>query len=90
MITLFSNIKSHWSHYVALLAILAFGIFSFWFFRRTPQAQVFSAFLTASFYVAWGTIHHYLEGDLHLRVILEYVAVALLGFLILFSAVNRV
>lgn len=90
MLTLFSNIKAHWSHYVALLAILLFGIFSFWFFRRTPQAQIFSAFLTASFYVAWGVIHHYLEGDLHIRVILEYVSIALLGFLILFSAINRI
>lgn len=90
MLTLFSNIKTHWSHYVALFAILVFGLFSFWFFRRTPQAQVFSAFLTASFYVAWGVIHHYLEGDLHLRIILEYLAVAMLGFLILWSTVNRI
>jgi len=90
MSTLISNIKVHWPHYVALATILLFGFFSFWFFRRTPQAQVFSAFLTASFYVAWGVIHHYLEGDLHLRVILEYASIALLGFLILFSAINRI
>jgi len=90
MITLLSNLKAHWSHYLALFAILLFGIVSFWFFRRTPQAQVFSAFLTASFYVAWGVIHHYLEGDLHIRIILEYAAVALLGFIILFSTINRI
>jgi len=45
--------------------------------------------LTASFYILWGIVHHYLEGDLHPRVVLEYAAVALLGFLILWSIIMR-
>ena len=90
MLTLLSNIKEHWPHYVALILILTFGSISFWFFRHTPQAQIFSAFLTACFYIAWGIVHHYLEGDLHLRVIIEYVAVALLGFLVLWGTINRI
>lgn len=87
---LFLDIKEHFSHYLALLLILVFGFVAFVYFQRFPQAQILSAFLTASFYVLWGITHHYLEGDLHLRVIAEYLAIALLGFLILFSLVNRV
>ncbi|PIV00372.1 hypothetical protein COS54_03180 [Candidatus Shapirobacteria bacterium CG03_land_8_20_14_0_80_39_12] len=87
---LFENIKKHLVHYLVLLFLLVSGGLSFFYFQRFSQAQIVSAFLTASFYVLWGVIHHYLEGDLHLRVVVEYMAVAILGFLVLFTLVNRV
>ncbi len=84
------EIKEHLSHYLVLLFILVSGGLAFWYFHRFPQIQTVSIFLTASFYVLWGVVHHYLEGDLHLRILAEYVAVALLGFLVLFTLANRV
>lgn len=87
---LLSDIKEHAWHYLTLFFILLVGGIAFFYFRRYPQAQIISIFLTTSFYVIWGAVHHYLEGDLHLRVILEYLAIAFLGFLILWSVVNRV
>jgi len=87
---LFLDIKEHFGHYLVLLFILVFGFAAFFYFSRFPQAQILSAFLTTSFYVIWGMIHHYLEGDLHIRVVAEYLAIALLGFLILFSLAQRV
>lgn len=87
---LVSDIKEHFFHYLTLAFILIFGIIAFIYFRRYPQAQEISIFLTASFYVLWGIVHHYIEGDLHLRIIFEYLAVALLGFVILWSAISRV
>lgn len=86
---IFKDIREHLGHYLVLLFILSFGAFAFVYFQRFPQSQIVSLFLTASFYVLWGIIHHYLEGDLHLRIIFEYLAVALLGFLILWSIINR-
>ncbi len=83
-------IKEHLTHYLVLLFILGFGGWAFFYFQRFPQAQIVSAFLTASFYVIWGIIHHYQEGDLHIRVVMEYLAMALLGFLILLTIANRV
>ncbi|HUW24252.1 MAG TPA: hypothetical protein VMW04_01355 [Patescibacteria group bacterium] len=87
---LFLDIKEHFGHYLVLLFILTFGFGAYFYFRRFPQAQILSAFLTASFYVIWGITHHYLEGDLHWRAVAEYLAIALLGFLILFSLAQRV
>lgn len=87
---LITEVKQNPGHYLALFLILAFGGFAFLYFKHFPQAQIVSAFLTASFYVFWGIIHHSFEGDLHLRVILEYLGIALLGFLILFTIANRV
>ena len=85
----FEDIREHLSHYLALLFILGFGTASFVFFQRTPQMQIVSAFLTVSFYVLWGIVHHYIEKDLHIRVVVEYMTVALLGFLILWSIIYR-
>lgn len=89
MQNLFTEIKENKGHYLVLLFILIFGGVSMFYFQRFPQAQVVSVFLTASFYVLWGVIHHYIKGDLHPRIVLEYLAVALLGFLILWSIINR-
>jgi len=86
---LLQDIKEHLGHYLVLLFILSFGGVAFFYFKRFPQAQMVSLFLTASFYVLWGIVHHFLEGDLHLRIILEYASVALLGFLILWSIIMR-
>jgi len=83
------DIKEHLGHYLALVFILAFGVGALVFFQRTPQMQIISAFLTACFYVLWGVVHHYIEKDLHIRVVIEYITVALLGFLILWSIIVR-
>lgn len=90
MLPFIDNIKIHLGHYLVLFFILIFGFGTIAYFSRQPQVQILSAFITASFYVVWGVIHHYLAKDLHPRIILEYAAIALLGFLIIFSMVNRV
>lgn len=84
------EVREHKSHYLVLLFILLTGGFSFYFLRRSPQGQIVSAFLTACFYVGWGIIHHRLEGNLHLRVIMEYMAMGILGFIILRMIILRV
>jgi len=83
------DIKDYLSHYLVLFFILLFGGIAFFFFQKNPQAQIVSAFITATFYVLWGAVHHFLRGDLHLRVILEYFAVAFFGFLIIWSIIIR-
>ena len=86
---MFKDIKKDLGHYLVLLFILTFGTVAFFYFQRYPQAQIVSLFLTASFYVLWGIVHHYLEGNLHIRIILEYAAVAVLGFVILWTMITR-
>ena len=36
-------------------------------------------------YVLWGVIHHSRSGDLHPKVVLEYVSIAILGIMIVGS-----
>lgn len=36
-------------------------------------------------YVVWGIIHHWHRGDLHLKIVLEYLGLAILGVTVVFS-----
>lgn len=44
-----------------------------------------AAVVTAISYIAWGVIHHARRGDLHTKVVLEYLSIALLGIAIVYS-----
>ncbi len=47
--------------------------------ERTIQFVVLVTF--SCFYIMWGIYHHIIEGDLHLKTVLEYI---LIGFSLLF------
>ena len=81
--------KLHLSHYLTLSIILLVGLGAFFIFRFYPSYQVAIVVLTGFSYVLWGLIHHWLCGDLHLKVILEYILVALLASLLVSSLIFR-
>lgn len=86
---LIHDIKTHSQHYLVLLVILNLGIGLFYFFRFNPIYQVMIVLATSLTYVLWGIIHHWLEGDLHLKIVLEYFLLALLADLLIFSLLFR-
>lgn len=65
-------------HYLLLGTILAVGFGAFWFFNFNRMAQVGVTLVMAAAYVLWGIIHHSFRKDLHWRIIVEYLAVALI------------
>lgn len=75
--------KTHLSHYLALLAVLAAV---FWGFGQFPYDKTFQVALVVAAgtgFVTWGLVHHHIHEDLHLRVVLEYIATATLGVFLL-------
>lgn len=48
-----------------------------------------TAIAVAVAYVTWGIIHHFIHRDLYLAVVIEYLAVASLGLVIIFSLILR-
>ena len=76
----------HYSVLVVMMNIIV-GAFLFFGFNRTYQMVIV---LTAGIaYVLWGIIHHHVNDDLHLKVVVEYVLVAFLAELIIFSLILR-
>ena len=83
------NIARHLPHYASLFGILFVGTLAFVFFSYDRVFQMGVALAVAVSYVVWGAIHHYIHKDLHFAVIVEYLVVAILGLVMVFSLIMR-
>jgi hypothetical protein len=77
------------SHYLVLFGILLAGFSGLILFSYDKAFQTAVALALVLSYASWGIVHHYLHKDLHFEVILEYLIVAILGFVIIFSIIIR-
>jgi hypothetical protein len=77
------------NYYLILLIILNFGALMFYLLRFNPFYQIWVLMLTSLAYVFWGLIHHFLEDDLHPKVILEYILIAMLVNLVVMTLLIR-
>lgn len=78
----------HLTHYMSLIAILGVGLLGLLYFPHSSYFQIAVAVALSAGYVTWGIVHHYIHRDLHLSVVIEYVVVACLGLVIVFSLVK--
>ena len=76
-------------HTLSLLLILALGVALFYMYRGYPQSQIIISILISVLYVVWGIIHHYLKGDLHPKIVIEYSLIALLAVVLIRGAILR-
>lgn len=83
------SFTKHLPHFLSLIGILFAGFAGLILFSYDKAFQAAVAAATAASYVSWGLVHHYLHKDLHFEVFLEYLAIAILGFSIIFSLVIR-
>ncbi len=74
-------------HYMLLIGILFAGFVGLILFSYDRNFQIAVALATGISYVSWGLIHHHIHRDLHFEVFMEYLAVAILGTVILFSLI---
>lgn len=49
---------------------------------------IYALLLGVGAYLVWGIIHHWHKKDLHLKVVLEYLGIAVLGLAIVFGVLN--
>ena len=47
-----------------------------------------TAAIAAAAYLVWGIIDHHRRGDLHLKIVLEYLALAILGVVLVYTTVK--
>lgn len=65
--------KAHALHFIVLLLILSAGVGMFFSARGNTALQLVIGVVTSVAYIAWGIIHHVMQGDLHRKVVIEYV-----------------
>ncbi|MBM3282932.1 hypothetical protein FJY90_01635 [Candidatus Gottesmanbacteria bacterium] len=83
------HLHFHLSHYLLLVLLLSFGVATIFNFAGNQEKQFLAAVITSLIYFLWGIIHHRLEGDLHPKVVVEYLLIALLAVLLLRGAIYR-
>lgn len=79
----------HYVHYIPLIGIAIFGVLGFVLFQYDTQFVRALVIALASSYVSWGIIHHTIHKDICLSIVIEYIAVAVLGSIIALSLIFR-
>lgn len=75
----------HIKHYSPLMGVVGIGMIGFYIFSYDRLFQFFIAIAAGLAYVTWGIVHHYIHEDFHLSVLLEYLVLATLGLIVIFS-----
>jgi len=75
-------------YYLVLVFILLLGAVGFQAYRGFPDQQMVVLILTGCFYVVWGFVYHYLRKNLHLKVVIEYILIALIAIVLINSVIN--
>lgn len=76
-------------HYMALIAFLSFGLALFLIFNYNRQVQIGITLVMSAIYVVWGIVHHQVKKEFHLRIILEYVVVAIVASVVMIFLLMR-
>lgn len=76
--------KAHVLHFIVLLLILTGGTAMFLGTQGNTGLQLMIGVVTSAAYVAWGIIHHAMLGDLHRKVVIEYVFIGGIAIILLF------
>ena len=79
----------HLPHYVPLLGIFSAGILAFFVFSYDKQFQMGVAISLAAAHFSWGIVHHMIHRDFKPEIVLEYLAVSILGLAAIFSLIFR-
>ncbi|HSD99006.1 MAG TPA: hypothetical protein VLB73_04955 [Patescibacteria group bacterium] len=80
--------KKHLGYYTSFLLIVAASIFLV--FQNNGDKNVVLLFVSlfAVSYILWGVLHHLVHHSVTLRIVIEYIVVALLGVAIIFFILN--
>ncbi len=70
-------------NYLVLLLILLVGMWAFNMVRPNVTLQLTVGIVTAVAYVLWGVIHHAMLGDLHHKIVIEYVLIGAIAIVLL-------
>ena len=74
-------------HYSVLVGLFGAVIIAFLVFPHDKAFQVAILIAVAISYVVWGVVHHHIHKDLYVPVLIEYILVATLGLVIVFSLI---
>ncbi|MEK7577166.1 MAG: hypothetical protein AAB492_00925 [Patescibacteria group bacterium] len=77
--------KDRLMHGGVLLGILGLGIYMFYLMRGNTTAQMVVGLCTTIGYVLWGIIHHMMIGNLHRKIVIEYILIGAIALVLMLT-----
>lgn len=84
---MFQDLTRHLTHYLSLIGIIGVSLLGLLIFQYDKNFQTAICLSAGISYIAWGIIHHHIHDDLHIKVVLEYIASAALGVVVLLAVI---
>lgn len=81
------KIHNHTGDYIILLLFILIGLVFFIANIFNPLRQYVIIICMGALYIAWGIFHHLRNHDFHLKIVIEYVVIAVIGILLLRGAI---
>ncbi|OGC92191.1 hypothetical protein A3D85_02780 [Candidatus Amesbacteria bacterium RIFCSPHIGHO2_02_FULL_47_9] len=88
-ITFAKDLSRHPLHYFSLLVMELVGLWGLLWFTYDSYMRFAILLSMAAGYVVWGVIHHHQHRDLHIKIVFEYLLMAVLAVLIIGSLIYR-
>lgn len=80
--------KKHLWYYLSFLVILGGGTFLVLSSAGDKALQLNFVILLAILYAVWGLLHHLVHHSMSIKIVIEYIVVALLGIAVVFFILN--
>ncbi len=68
-----------------LCFILMGGVYMFYLTRGNIGTQLFVGFCTTVAYIFWGIIHHMIVGNLHRKIVIEYILIGAIALVLMLT-----
>lgn len=77
------RLSGHTIYYISLVTILSLS-FSLAYSSSDRSFQIGVIVATTFFYVLWGILHHLMNHDLNMKIVVEYILIGAFGLTIIF------
>lgn len=72
-------------HGSILCIILGSGVYMFYLTRGNIQTQMIVGLSTTLAYICWGIIHHMMVGNLHRKIVIEYMLIGVIALILMLT-----
>ncbi len=80
----------HLLQYCILLLVILTGFSSFIQTTGQPGKQLQIGIITSLAYAVWGIFHHYYDRDLNSKIVVEYIGIAVLASVVVWSLLSLI
>lgn len=81
---------AHIVYFICLFLVFAASLLLVSKTSHNPSFQMMIIILMTFFYVAWALLHHYIEHDLHAKIVIEYVLIGALGISLVYFTISLI